>query len=175
MIEFRPLQADEIEVRVQMVTEKGASLLLYKDARADMRMLDEAVGAENWDCEYTSINGALFCTVGIRCLLESGEMSWVYKQDVGTKSNMEPDKGEASDAFKRACFKWGIGRELYTAPFIWVDQGALQKHYRDERSGRWVCRDKFRVERIKVEGGKITGLAIVNQHGFIVHKTLPKD
>ena len=120
MIEFKTLQADDIEVRVQQVTEKGCSLLLYKDARCDMRMLDEAVGNENWDCEYQSINGNLFCTVGIRCELPNGETSWVYKQDVGTKSNMEPDKGEASDAFKRACFKWGIGRELYTAPFVWV-------------------------------------------------------
>lgn len=108
MINFRNLEADDIEVRVQQVTEKGVSLLLFKDARCDMRILDKTVGHENWDCEYQKIGDGLFCTVGIRCLLESGETSWVYKQDIGTKSNMEPEKGEASDAFKRACFKWGM-------------------------------------------------------------------
>lgn len=170
MIEFKTLQAEDIEVRVQQVTEKGCSLLLYKDARCDMRMLDEAVGNENWDCEYQSINGNLFCTVGIRCELPNGETSWVYKQDVGTKSNMEPDKGEASDAFKRACFKWGIGRELYTAPSIWVDKGVLQKHYKDERSGRWTCRDRFRVLRVEVKDGRITDLAIENKYGLTVYQ-----
>lgn len=170
MIEFKPLEPEDIEARVQQVTEKGCSLLLYKDARCDMRMLDETVGNENWDCEYQSIDGRLFCTVGILCQTSSGNMAWVYKQDVGTKSNMEPEKGEASDAFKRACFKWGIGRELYTAPFIWVDKGQLQKHYQDQRTGRWVCRDSFDVERVEVKDGRITDLAIVNGHGMYVYE-----
>lgn len=174
MIEFKALEAGDIEVRIQQVTEKGCSLLLYKDARCDMRMLDEAVGNENWDCEYASINGNLFCTVGIRCELSSGETSWVYKQDVGTESNMEPTKGEASDAFKRACFKWGIGRELYTAPFIWVDKGMLQNHYQDQKSGRWVCRDRFSVQRVKVDKGRIADLAIANQHGLTVYQMASK-
>lgn len=172
MIEFKTLQADDIEVRVQQVTEKGCSLLLYKDARCDMRMLDEAVGNENWDCEYQSINGNLFCTVGIRCELPNGETSWVYKQDVGTKSNMEPDKGEASDAFKRACFKWGIGRELYTAPFVWVPRESLQKHHQD--NGRWKCNDRFKVRSVKVEGGRIADLEIENQHGLLVYQMRSK-
>lgn len=170
MIEFRDLEAEDIEVRVQQVTKNGCSLLLYKDARTDMRMLDEAVGQENWDCEYSSINGSLFCTVGILCEQANGQTQWVYKQDVGTKSNMEPDKGEASDAFKRACFKWGIGRELYTAPFIWIDKGQLQKHEYDQQRSKWICKDKFRVAKVKVEDGKITDLAIANQHGFNVYQ-----
>lgn len=135
-------------------------------------MLDEAVGNENWDCEYSSINGKLFCTVGIRCLLPSGETSWVYKQDVGTPSNMEAEKGEASDAFKRACFKWGIGRELYTAPFIWIPKESLQKHY--VKDNKWRCGDRFSVSKMVVEDGRITELAIDNQHGFTVYQMRSK-
>ena len=108
MITFKPLSAADVEVRVGHVTDKGCSLLLYKDARCDMRQLDEAVGNENWDCDYKEIGDNLYCTVGIRCQLESCETTWVYKQDVGVESNMEPAKGAASDAFKRACFKWGM-------------------------------------------------------------------
>lgn len=172
MIEFKTLEADDIEVRVQQVTENGCSLLLYKTARCDMRLLDEAVGQENWDCEYSSVNGYLFCTVGIRCLLPSGETSWVYKSDTGTQSNMEPEKGHASDAFKRACTRWGIGRELYTAPFVWVDKGQLQKHY--EQSGKWRCNDRFHVQRVEIKNGRITDLAIANQHGFTVYQMRSK-
>lgn len=173
MIEFKALEPDDIEVRVKQVTDKGCSLLLYKDARCDMRTLDEAVGNENWDCTYERIGEALFCTVGIRCMLESGETTWVYKQDVGIESNMEPTKGEASDAFKRACFKWGIGRELYTAPFIWVPKESLQKHY-PQSDGRWKCGDRFRVRKVEIKDGKITDLAIDNQFGLTVYQMRSK-
>lgn len=167
-MDFRPLRADEIEVRVQQVNEKGAILLLYKDARADMKLLDESVGAENWDCTYVEIGGRLYCMVGIHCQLNDGSMQWVVKQDVGTDSNMEAEKGAASDAFKRACFKWGIGRELYTAPFIWVPRESLQKHF--EKNGKWVCYDKFRVKHIEIKEGHITELEIVNQFVLSVYK-----
>lgn len=170
MIEFKTLEPDDIEVRVQQVTEKGCSLLLYKDARTDARILDEAVGNENWDCDYSEVHGMLFCTVGIRCELPSGETSWVYKSDTGSPSNMEPEKGYSSDCFKRACTKWGIGRELYTAPFIWVDKGMLQKHEYNQKRGKWTCNDKFHVSRIKVDDGRITDLAIANQHDFTVYQ-----
>lgn len=170
MIGFPNLGPDDIEVRVQQVTEKGCSLLLYKDARCDMRILDETVGAENWDCSYERIGDGLFCTVGILCQTASGTMTWVYKQDVGTESNMEPTKGEASDAFKRACFKWGIGRELYTAPFVWVDKGMLQKHYQDQRTSRWVCRDKFHVKSVEIGDGRITDLLIESDKGLVVYR-----
>lgn len=169
MIVFKTLEPDDIEVRVQQVTEKGCSLLLYKTARCDMRLLDEAVGGENWDCEYSEVRGMLFCTVGIRCELPSGETSWVYKSDTGTPSNMEPEKGYSSDAFKRACTKWGIGRELYTAPFIWIPSGSLQKHFKDDR-GKWVCRDSFAVKKVEIVDGKIMDLEITNQHGFMVYQ-----
>ena len=114
---MRPLQANEIECRVGYSTAKGASLLLYKDARVDMRMLDEIYGPTNWERYHEVVNGNLFCTVRV---WDSEKGCWVSKQDVGTESNTEKEKGEASDSFKRACFNWGIGRELYTAPFIWV-------------------------------------------------------
>lgn len=168
MIEFRNLEADDIEVRVQQVTDKGASLLLYKTARCDMRILDETVGQENWDCEYLSVNGYLFCSVGILCQQANGNVAWIYKQDTGTQSNMEPEKGHASDAFKRACTRWGIGRELYTSPFIWVPKESLQKHF--EQNGRWRCGDRFKVRSVEVKNGCITDLEIENQHGFTVYQ-----
>lgn len=119
-IKFRTLEADEIDVRISTVKDNGMSLLLYKDARCDMNILDETVGAERWQRHHELINGNLFCNVGISFKNAQGFESWVWKQDVGTESYTEKEKGQASDSFKRACFNWGIGRELYTAPFIWV-------------------------------------------------------
>ena len=119
-LQFRTLTADEIECRVAQVgkSQSGAwcSLLLYKDARCDQRLLDETVGPFRWTREHMLINGNLFCTVSIK----DSEGEWVSKQDVGTESNTEKEKGQASDAFKRACFNWGLGRELYTSPKIFV-------------------------------------------------------
>lgn len=119
-LKFRKLYASEIDCRVSVVKENGCSILLYKDARVDQRLLDETVGPFNWQRTHEVINGNLFCSVGI--YVNRGESDeWVWKQDVGTESYTEKEKGQASDAFKRACFNWGIGRELYTAPFIWID------------------------------------------------------
>lgn len=101
-MKFRTLYANEIDVRVATINEKGCSLLLYKDARCDMNILDETVGPENWQRRHELINGNLFCNVGIKCGSE-----WVWKQDVGTESYTEKEKGQASDSFKRACFNWG--------------------------------------------------------------------
>jgi len=119
---FRALRADEIDVRIGTVGAKGVSLLLYKDARVDMQILDETVGAERWQRKHDLINGNLFCSVGIYVAPEDAPAygQWIWKQDVGTESNTEAVKGEASDSFKRACTNWGIGRELYTAPFIFL-------------------------------------------------------
>lgn len=115
---FRKLKADEVEARVAQVKEgKGMSLLLYKDARVDQNILDETVGAENWERKHEIIGNNLYCTVSI---WSDAKGAWVSKQDVGTESKTEAEKGQASDSFKRACFNWGIGRELYTAPFIWT-------------------------------------------------------
>lgn len=147
---FRNLTAEDIEVRVQSVKDTGLSLLLYKNARVDMAVLDDAVGAESWQREHYEVKGNMFCKVGI--LTEKG---WVWKSDCGTESNTEAEKGESSDSFKRACFNWGIGRELYTAPFIWVSSGKC--HIENRK-----CYDHFRVEAIKIENKHIIGLSIVN-------------
>lgn len=147
---FRDLTADDIEVRIQSVKKNGLVLLLYKNARVDMNILDETVGAENWQREHYECKGNLFCRVGIKT-----DDGWVYKSDCGTESNTEAQKGEASDSFKRACFNWGIGRELYTSPFIWI---------KAENCGidNGKCYDTFKVEGIKIENKRITGLAIWN-------------
>ena len=159
-IKFRPLKAEDVEVRVGTCSEKGVSLLLYKDARCDMRMLDETCGPERWDCSYERIGDSLFCTVGIKVGMVDGAQEWVYKQDVGIPSNMESTKGEASDAFKRACFKWGIGRELYTAPFVWVS--ADKCNIKQGRNGKPQCYDDFRCTELEVEDGQIVKLTIRN-------------
>ena len=114
-MKFRDLKANEIDCRIGTIGEKGLSLLLYKDARADMILLDETVGSENWQRKHYEVKGNMFCSVGI-----FANEQWIWKDDCGTESNTEKEKGEASDSFKRACVNWGIGRELYTAPFIWI-------------------------------------------------------
>ena len=169
-IKFRSLKADEIECRVGTCSERGVSLLLYKDARCDMALLDETVGPECWDCRYESIEGKLFCIVGVKCGKE-----WIFKEDVGVPSNMESTKGEASDAFKRACFKWGIGRELYTAPFIWVP--ADKCNITKGKNGKPQCYDDFRVTEMEVSDGEIVKLTIRNmkRRGEVVYGSEPKQ
>ena len=164
MCKFRDLRADEIECRVQSVKENGLVLLLYKDARVDMNILDETVRPENWQREHYECKGNLFCRVGININgFKNGENApplWVFKSDCGTESNTEAQKGEASDSFKRACFNWGIGRELYTAPFTWIP--ADKCNIKDGRNGAKQCFDKFVVEKIIIENKQITALAIWN-------------
>lgn len=160
---IRLLRADEIECRVASVSAKGVTLLLYKDARVDQNILDETFGIYGWKREHVFMGEALFCTVSIRS--ENGE--WISKQDVGTPSLAEPVKGSASDAFKRACFNWGIGRELYTAPLIWVPAEKVEIH---NEKGRFVTKDRFRVERIAYdERQNICRLQIVNQRKEVVY------
>lgn len=159
-IKFRTLKESEIDVRVAQVKEKGLSLLLYKDARCDMNILDEIVGPYSWQREHKVINNRLFCTVSI---YDKEKCIWVSKQDVGTESNTEKEKGQASDSFKRACFNWGIGRELYTSPFIWCSKDC--QIYSVSVGGKLVykCNDKFEVEKIVYDENKnIIGLAINN-------------
>lgn len=114
-MDFRTLRADEIDVRVGSVSQRGATLLLYKNARVDMQVLDETVGQLNWQRDHKEIKGNLYCGIGIR-----DQNGWTWKWDCGTESNTEAEKGEASDSFKRAGFNWGIGRELYTAPVVFI-------------------------------------------------------
>jgi hypothetical protein len=167
-MKFRNLTADDVEVRIGQCSEKGASLLLFKDSRVDCRILDETVGSENWDCQYAEIGGNLYCSIGIYCEMADGHMEWVYKQDVGVPSNMEAEKGAASDALKRAAFRWGIGRELYTAPFIWIPADKLKTLRKNDRTGRFQCYDRFRVKRMAVKDGRIAELSIADEKGVLV-------
>lgn len=157
-MEFRDLTADDIEIRVQSVKQNGVILLLYKNARVDMNILDDTVGAENWQREHYECKGNLFCRVGIKTT-----DGWVWKSDCGVESNVDKQKGEASDSFKRACFNFGIGRELYTAPFIFVKSTDCEI-YETNKNGRksYACYDDFAIEKIKIENKRITGLAIKN-------------
>lgn len=156
-MKFRLLNANEIEVRVGSINGKGATLLLYKDARCDMNLLEEA--GVKWKREHEVINGKLFCTVSI---YDTEIKEWVSRQDVGVESNTEATKGEASDSFKRACFNWGIGRELYSAPFTWIS--ADKYNATQNRAGKPATYDKFSVEKIKYDEAtrEITGLSVVN-------------
>lgn len=157
-LKFRTLKESEIDVRVQSCTSKGCILLLYKDARCDMNILDETVGPMNWKREHTRDNAN--CIVS---LWDEDKKQWVSKEDTGTESNTEKEKGQASDSFKRACFNWGIGRELYTSPFIWVkaaDISITEKTVGNKKI--YSCSDKFKVEKIAYDENKnITGLSII--------------
>lgn len=139
---FRDLKKDEIDVRVSFIKENGFSVLLYKDARADMIILDESVGAMNWKREHTRDNKN--CIVSI---WDNKKNMWISKEDTGTESSNEKEKGLASDSFKRACFNWGIGRELYTAPFIWINDVNLAKK-------------KIKVADIEISDKKIISLML---------------
>ena len=167
---IRLLKADEIECRVAVINEKGLSLLLYKDARVDQKILDETFGAFGWKRSHQCIDGKLYCTVEI-FNRESGE--WVSKQDVGTTGYAEKEKSQASDSFKRACFNWGIGRELYSAPFIWIsaDKAGIRK-----QGDKYVSGERFTVSTISYNDSReITALEIVNSHGQTVYTMYQGD
>ena len=168
-LKFRDLKSSEIDVRIATLNEKGATLLLYKDARVDQDILDETVGALNWQRKHSRDNAN--CTVEI---WDSDKKMWVSKEDTGTESNTEKEKGLASDSFKRACFNWGIGRELYTSPFIWIPAEQLKIY---DNKGKLACNDKFRVEAIEITNKVITGLAIKNNRNERVfsYRNLPKE
>ena len=156
-MEFRLLRADEIDCRISTVNQYGVGLLLYKDARCDMNILDETVGAMNWQREHSRENAN--CTVSI---WDDMKQTWVYKEDTGTESYTEREKGLASDSFKRACFNWGIGRELYTAPNMFIYPDKLKKFGQDEVK-RWYCRDRFTVKEIEYKDRSIVRVVIYDE------------
>lgn len=171
---FRLLKASEIDCRVATVSDKGCSLLLYKDARVDQNILDETVGQDRWQRHHEVIDGNLYCNVGIWFQREGTFGEWVWKQDVGTESYTEKEKGQASDSFKRACFNWGIGRELYTAPLIWVDAGNV--NIITGNNGKKTTYDRFRVREIGYDDeGVINRLVIVKERGGAVVYTFGDD
>ena len=153
---FRDLKANEIDVRIATINEKGLSLLLYKDARVDMDILDETVGEMNWQRKHLRDNA--------NCIIEiwdKEKQQWISKEDTGTESFTEKEKGLASDSFKRAGFNWGIGRELYTSPFIWIPAERCNIKS-NTKTNKLMCNDKFVVEAIEITNKVITGLAIRN-------------
>jgi hypothetical protein len=173
-VKFRLLKADEIEVRVGTINEKGATLLLYKDARSDMNLLDES--GYKWKREHQLIDGKLFCTVSV---YDTEIKEWVSRQDVGVESNTEKEKGQASDSFKRACFNWGIGRELYSSPFIWIASDKYSS-FTNKNTGKLATYDKFSVEKIKYDEktNEITGISIVNNNSkqrVFIYKKVEND
>ena len=167
---IRLLRANEIECRVATINEKGLSLLLYKDARVDQKILDETFGVFGWKRSHQCIDGNLYCTVEI---YDKESKSWVSKQDVGTTGFAEKEKSQASDSFKRACFNWGIGRELYTAPFIWIPAGKTEIQKKDNR---FVCNNHFSVKDIEYNADReIVGLTISNEKGVAVYELKVKS
>ena len=166
---IRLLKANEIECRIAVIKENGLSLLLYKDARVDQRILDETFGAFGWKRSHQCIDGNLYCTVEIYDK-ESGV--WVSKQDVGTTGYTEKEKSQASDSFKRACFNWGIGRELYSAPFIWIPAGkaAIQAKAGQNGEMRYYCNDRFSVATIAYNDERaISSISITNSKYKVVY------
>lgn len=161
---IRNLRAEEIECRVGGIYEKGITLLLYKNARVDQAILDEVFGMYGWQRMHTVINGEIYCTVSI---WDEAKKCWITKQDVGTESNSEKVKGAASDSFKRACFNIGVGRELYTAPLIWIP---INKVELKEQNGKKIVKDRFSVKSIEISEDKvITSIEIMNQKSEIVY------
>ena len=165
MCKFRTLKPDEVELRVSQNGKKGgrvwAKYLIYKDARVDQNILDETVGSMRWQKSYEIINDRLYCTISI---YDPELKEWISKQDVGTESNTEPDKGRASDAQKRAGFAWGIGRELYSAPDIFIE---LQDGEYTEKDGKIYPKgDIFSIQTMDVDEDtrKITKLTIIDRN-----------
>ena len=155
-MEFRTLNANEIDCRVNTINEKGLTLLLYKDARCDMNILDETVGCMNWKREHTRDNANCIVSIYNEKLKE-----WISKEDTGTESFSEKEKGLASDSFKRACVNWGIGRELYTSPFIWISS---ENFNIIPKGDKYTTYDNFIVKNISYnENREIDGLVIENQ------------
>ncbi len=160
-----PLRISDIDFRIQSINKGGyATILAYKDARVDMNRLDEVYGVGFWQKKYDLINGNLFCSVGI---YNKELKEWIWKQDVGTESMTEKEKGQASDAFKRACFNLGIGRELYDYPLIQIklesnefyeSNGKFRASF-DLRLRDWIWGSEFNEE------GNLIKLAAKDSNG----------
>lgn len=169
---FRNLKADEIDLRVGDVREKGCSLLLYKNARVDMDILDETVGPMNWQREHREIKGVMYCGVSI---WDQEKGVWVTKWDAGVESNTEEQKGEASDSFKRSCVNWSLGRELYTGPQIFHFCETVEYTDKNGRK-KYNLKNKWETFGMKVsqiqydENNAISFLQIVDKKGLVVYE-----
>ena len=178
-MEFRKLRADEIDCRISQIGSNYCTLLLYKDARVDQNILDETVGCMNWQKRYVRENAN--CIVGI---WDEEKKQWVEKEDTGTESFSEAEKGLASDSFKRACFNWGIGRELYTAPTImffprkditYKNNGQSVPEFYEYKDGKYTTKTRFYVDFIDYEGNTIKDLIIRDNKGNIRFEELSEE
>ena len=170
MKQIRTLRAYEIEERPGLVKPNGVSLLLYKDARVDMKLLDEVYGPMGWQRKHKLIGNNLYCEIQ---LYDSEKGQWITKEDVGCESFSDKEKGAASDSFKRACVNAGIGRELYSAPFIWIP---ADKAVIEPKDKKLIVKDRFYVSEIDYDDRRnIDHLAIVNQNGREVYRLLSQD
>lgn len=178
-MEFRTLRASEVECRVSQIDKNWCTLLLFKDARVDMNVLDETVGSMNWQKHYSRDNAN--CTVSI---WDKEKNQWIEKEDTGTESFSEAEKGLASDSFKRACFNWGIGRELYTAPTIFItprkDMGSIRKPDDEaneffEKNGKYTTKTRFYVDYIDYENKVIKNLMIRDHKGNLRFEQLTPE
>lgn len=154
---FRKLTANDVEARVQSADENGFVLLIYKNARVDQNILDETFTPFGWQNKYEDVKGNLYCSIGIRTA--NGE--WIWKSNCGTESNTEKEKGEASDAFKRAGFNWGIGRELYTAPKTKIKGHTVQRN--GKYAPEYYSFDVVRLEVSDELPRRITALTIMGK------------
>ena len=175
-MKFRKLKEEEIDCRVAQIDKSWCTLLLYKDARVDQNILDETVGAMNWQKRYVRDNAN--CIVGI---WDSEKNQWVEKEDTGTESFTEQEKGLASDSFKRACFNWGIGRELYTAPSIFIlpHKDMIPKgkdsEFFEYKEGKYSTKTRFYVDYIDYDEGNIKDLIIRDHKGNVRFEQLSDD
>ena len=166
---IRNLKADEIECKVSSINKNGLQLLLYKTARTDKAILDEVYTEDGWYNDYEEIKGNLFCTIYI---WSDERKQWLARKDCGVESAFgDKEKGEASDAFKRAGFKVGIGTELYTPIFIWIPHLDSKKEENyvenyDKMKDKYSTFTKFSVEKIDTSEDKvIKQISIVNDKG----------
>lgn len=179
---FRTLDANEIDVRVSQIEKNWCTLLLYKNARVDMDILDETLGVMNWKKEYQLIDGQLFCTISI---WDDEKKQWIGKQDVGVESFSQEEKGRASDAQKRSAFCLGIGRELYTAPSIFIfprqeikykNNGKEVGEFYEHKEGKYTTKTRFYVDYIDYDDNRrIKDLVIRDQKNNIRFEELSQE
>ena len=169
MEEIRLLSKEDIDVRVaqtNIYNNNGqqvvkVNLLLYKNARVDMKILDELFTPFGWKRTHKLIGDRLYCQVEV---WDAEKKEWICKEDVGVESNTEAEKGQASDSFKRACVNWGIGRELYTAPRISIELN--DKEYTRDQQGKIRVWASFSVKSIDYDTKTRTIISLEIQDRF---------
>ena len=168
MEEIRLLTKEDIEVRVAQTlagnNKVRVNLLLYKNARVDMKIMDELFTPMGWKRTHKLIGDRLYCCVEV---YNPETKEWICKEDVGVESNTEAEKGQASDSFKRACVNWGIGRELYTAPKITIELN--ENEYTKDQNSRIKVWAYFSVKSIGYDSKTrtITSLEIQDKFGNV--------